>query len=267
MAGTRQADVLTELDDERPDEPFIVQLGGRQVPFRPATGPPWRDLLVALDDWPMFVELFGPQRRRDIKRVERLPSWAMVALVRAWRRHHGLCATDAEHRQLVGMLSKAAYRNAVERDLRETHRLDLGQEWRARRWRRLLNLIDGLGRTSHLHEVMTQDDELAEAVLKAESKGDEVKPTRRMREFGPDVEVLSTIADRLGELIVVTGMTKGVKPRRAEPMPRPETAYHRARERWVRRKHNYTVARVFGYIDAKGKPTGRQPPGGTPPTS
>lgn len=267
MAGTRQSDVLDDLDAERPHEPFVAQVAGRPVAFRPATGPPWRELLVALDDWPLFIELFGPRKPRKVALVEQLPSWKMRALVRAWRKHHGLCPTDKGHRRLVAMLAKAEYRAAIERDLSEVHHRDLTEEWQARRWRRLLNDIDGLDRTSHLHEVMSQDDELAEAVLEGESKGDDNPPRRSMREFDAQVEVLSTIADRMGELIVVTGLTKGIKARRVPPMPRPQTAYQRAREKWVKRKHNYTVARVYGYVDAKGKPTGKQPAGGTPPTS
>lgn len=266
MAGTQHSDELDDLDAERPTEPFVAQVDGRPVAFRPATGPPWRELLAALDHWPLFMDLFGPDDPDDAARVERLPLWKMRALVRAWRLHHGLCATDKDHIRLVAWLGKREYRAAVERDLHEVHGLDLTEEWQSRRWRRLLNLVDGLRRTSHLQDAMTQDDELADALLERDKGDEDDGPRRRMVEFSVEAELLSTVADRIGELIMVTGAGRGIRARRVPPMPRPVTAMHRARDRYARRKHTFTVARVFGYVDAKGQPTGKQPQGGAPPT-
>lgn len=265
MAGKRHSDALDDLDAERPAQPFVALVDGRSVAFRPATGPPWRELLASLDHWPLWMDLFGPSKPSKVALVEQLPVWKMRELVRAWRRHQGLCATDEDHFRLVGWLGKKAYRDAIERDLHEVHHLDLAEEFQARRWRRLLNLVDGLRRTSHLQDAITQDDELAEALLKRED-GDDDRPRRRMVDFTVEAELLSTVADRIGELIVVTGAGRGVKARRVPPQPRPVTAYQRARDRYARRKHNYTVGRVFGLIDAQGKPTGKQLEGGTPPT-
>lgn len=267
MAAPHSSDGLDDLDGERPAQPFVAQVDGHLVAFRPATGPPWRELLAALENWPLFLELFGPDDPDDVTLVEHLPAWQMRALVRGWRRHHALCETDKDHMRLVAWLSKKVYRDAVERDLHEVHQLDLAEEFQARRWRRLLNLIDGLRRTSHLQESMTQDDELAEALLERDKGDQDDGPRRRMVDFTVEAELLSTVADRIGELIVVTGASRGMKARRLPPMPRPVTAAHRARDRYARRKHKFTVARVFGYVDAKGQPTGRQPQGGTPPTS
>ena len=141
------------------------------------------------------------------------------------------------------------------------YRLDLTQEWRMRRWRRLLNLINRLAltRTSWLNDTMSQDDELAEYIVKNERRDASDKPTRRMRDYGASVELLSVIADRIAENTQVVAATKGAKGRRIEPMPRPDTAYARARLKKTRQHHSYTVARVFGYVDAKGNPTGREP--------
>lgn len=267
MVTPQLSDGLDDLDSERPDAPFVVQVDGRVVRFRGVDGPGWKELLTALRSWPIFMTMFGPTKRAHIALVEHLPVWKMRALVRAWRVHHGLCVSEADHMRLVGMLGKPAYRAAIERDLQEVHGLDLAAEWQSRRWRRLLSFIDGLDRTSHLQEVMTQDDELAEAVLEREDKADGSKPPRRrMREFSAEAELLSVAVDRLGELIQVQGVKKGSRRRRVEPMPRPETAMHRARLRKSKRKHAYTVSRVYGYVDAQGKPTGKQPEGGSPPT-
>jgi hypothetical protein len=217
---------------------------------------------------PAFMDLFGPDDADDAAAVEGLSVGQMRALLRGWRVHHGLCPDHDENLRLAAMLAKPAYRAAAERDLREVHQLDLNTEWRARRWRRLLNFLDGMRRTSHVHEAMAQDDELADLWLERERKGEvpESKPRRRITEFGVSEELQSVIADRLGELIQVQAGGKGANRRRVDPMPRPETALHRARDRRARRKHKYTVARVFGLIDAKGRPTGRGPvPEGTPP--
>jgi hypothetical protein len=259
---------LDDLDGERPDDPFTVHAGGRLVEFRPAAGPGWRTLLEALSWPPMFIDVFGPAGPDDVAAVESLTVWQMRALLRAWRVHHGLSPDDADHLRLAGMLAKPAGRAAAERDLAEIHHLDLTTEWRARRWRRLLNLLDGLRRASHSHEAMAQDDELAELYLERERRGEDTKPAkRRVSEWSAEVELLSCAVDRLGELIQAQAAGRGARPRKVEPMPRPETALQRVRERRSKRRHAYTVARVFGFIDSKGNPTGKGPvPKGTPPS-
>lgn len=251
-------EVLDDLDGERPGEPFVVQAGGRLLVFRPAAGPGWRDLVEALAWPPRFVALFGPAGKSAIAAVEALPVWQMRALMRAWRVHHGLCVDDASHLRLIGMLGKPAYRVAAERDLRGLHRMDLTAEWQGRRWRRLLELLDGLPRTSHVHEAMVEDEELAELVLRTD-KGDPVKAKRRMSEFSVEAELLSYAVDRLGELIQAQASGRGARRRPVEPMPRPVTALARIRERRDKQHHKFTVARVYGYVDAQGHPTGRGP--------
>jgi hypothetical protein len=264
-----QTGVLDELDGERPDEPFVVQFGGSTAVFRPAVGPGWQELIDALAWPPAFVELFGPEDDEGLAIVDVLSVWQMRGVLRAWLVHHGLCADFASNLRLVGMLTKPAYRAAAERDLWEVHRLDLATEWQARRWRRLLNLLDGLRRTSHVSEAMAEDDELADMYLERERKGEipDRGPRRRIIEYSTEAELLSVAVDRLGELIQAHATSKGARRRRIEPMPRPVTAINRAKDRRAKRKHKYTVARVYGYIDDKGQPTGRGPvPEGTPPT-
>jgi hypothetical protein len=259
--AAQPSDVLDELDRERPDEPYVVGFAGRTVVFRPAAGPSWRVLLDALSWPPVFLATFGPDDPGDVAAVESLPVWQMRAVMAGWRTHHGLCADDAANLRLASMLSKREYRAAAERDLWEVHHLDLTVEWRSRRWRRLLNLLDGLRRTSHTHDAMMQDEQLAEVFLERERRGEESakKSSRRMTEFTLEAELLSYAVDRLGELIVAQAAGKGAKPRRVEPMPRPDTAMQRVRERKTRSRHDFTVARVFGFIDEKGRPTGRGP--------
>lgn len=258
---------LDDLDAERPGEPFTVQVAGRAITLAAAAGPSWSDLMEALA-WPTrFVDVFGPDDPADRKAIEHLAIWQMRALLRDWRRHHGLCASDDEHMRLAIMLRKPVYRAAAERDLWEIHHLDLSTEWQSRRWRRLLNLLDGLRRTAHVHEAMALDEDLAEAYLDLERRRGQDAPrgkaTRRVNEFTVEAELLSYAVDRLGELLSAYAIGRGGRRRKVEPMPRPESALHKVRQRRSQRKHNYTVARMFGYIDEKGQPTGRGP--GSPP--
>jgi hypothetical protein len=267
---TRPSHVLDELDGERPGQPFTVLAGGRIIEFAPAAGPPWTDLLEALAWPPAFMKQFGPTRRSDITAVEHLHIGQMRALMARWRIHHGLSTDDRDHLRLASMLSKQEYRAAAEQDLWEIHQLDLTGEWQSRRWRRLLSLLDGLRRTSHVSEAFAMDEELAEMYLEQErlSKGaTAARSARRYSEFTAEVELLSNAVDRLGELIVAVAASRGARRRKVEPMPRPETAMHRVRMKRTRNHHQYTVARVFGYVDEHGQPTGKRPgpPGETGP--
>lgn len=264
MAGAKTAqpgDLLDDLDGERPAAPFTVLAAGRVVEFAPAAGPGWRELMEALVWPPAFVATFGPSGRRDLAAVDGLSVGQMRALLRGWRIHHGLSTRDADHLRLAAMLSKPAYRDAAEQDLWEIHKLDLSTEWQDRRWRRLLNLLEGLRRTSHVQEAMTLDEDLARIYVEQERRGkaEESKPRRRMSEFTVEAELLSYAVDRLGELITVHASGRGAKRRRVQPMPRPESAITKIREQRSQHKHKFTVARVFGYIDQHGKPTGKNP--------
>jgi hypothetical protein len=264
---TRTPGVLDELDGERPAAPFTVLAGGRVVTFAAAAGPPWMDLLEALGWPPTFMRLFGPTAAADVAAVQQLSVYRMRALLRGWRLHHGLCTEDHDHIRLAGMLAKREYRDAAEQDLWEVHRLDLNTEWQSRRWRRLLNLLDGLRRTSHVAEAFAEDEELAEMYLEQERRRkQQPRSSRRYSEFTVEAELLSYAVDRLGELIAAHAVGRGARrrPRPVEPMPRPETALHRVRQRRARSHHKYTVARVFGYVDEHGNPTAKGPP---PPTA
>lgn len=70
-------------------------------------------------------------------------------------------------------------------------------------------------------------------------------PRRRMSEWSPVVELLSVCADRLAEVVQVVAATKGAKPTGVKPMPRPQTAMDRVRERRRRSKHKNIVSRIL----------------------
>jgi hypothetical protein len=122
------------------------------------------------------------------------------------------------------------------------YRVDLGTEWRARRWRRLLNFIDGLPRNSAFVEAMSNDVELAEAMAVFDPPTSAV---RLVSEWSPTVETLTTILDRLGELIQTVAVVGRAKPGRVPSAPRPVTAMDRVRKRRREMKHKSLVSRLL----------------------
>lgn len=134
----------------------------------------------------------------------------------------------------------ARYGDAIEYDL-AVRGIDLAREWRSRRWRRLLNLIDHLPRDSAYVEALSDDEEMAERMLGQADRA----PRRRMSEFSVEVELLSVIADRQAEIINALIARRGVKPARIKWQPRPETALERVRRRKRRRQHEALVAKVL----------------------
>lgn len=87
------------------------------------------------------------------------------------------------------------------------------------------------------------DEELALEVLRRPEK--KTQPRRRMSEWSPEVELLSTVVDRISELIQAIAAGHGAKPTKIAPQPRPETAHERVQLRERIRKHEALVARVL----------------------
>jgi hypothetical protein len=123
-------------------------------------------------------------------------------------------------------------------------RLDLAVEWRSRRWRRLLNIIDRLPRDSAYIDALSQDDEFAAAYARDDDDSS-AKPVRRMAEWSPSVEILTLILDRLGEVVQAVAALGGVKPRKLPRAPRPVTASERLASRRRHEGHKALVSRVL----------------------
>lgn len=95
--------------------------------------------------------------------------------------------------------------------------------WQKRRWRYLLLRIDNLPRNSAYVEAVSLDEELAAAA--AEHKGEARRGrTVRMRDWSPELEMATVMADRLGDAIQAIIAVQGGKPPRISPLPRPRTA-------------------------------------------
>ncbi len=133
-------------------------------------------------------------------------------------------------------------------------------EWKARRWRKLLDLIEHLPRHSAYLEAVSEDETIASMLL---DRGDESRaPKRRMSEYDAVVETLSTLVDRVGELINAVLASKGVKPRRIPPAPRPVTAMQRLREGRRKIEHVTLVSKLLPHKakELAGPPTRPQLP-------
>ncbi|HEX8632244.1 MAG TPA: hypothetical protein VF755_29145 [Catenuloplanes sp.] len=234
---------LDALDAEHPDRPLVVLIGGARVRLRDPRTVKWDELLAALSNLWAFTHTVVPVPARPA--VRRLTGFKMARLVRVYRAHFGLGATPADDRRLVAVIGR--YGTAIERDL--TWRgVDLVGQWQARRWRRLLNLIDGLPRTSAYAEALADDEQLAEQLLDRPPGPGRVP----MSEFSPELEMLTNVFDRLGELIQAVTAAAGGKPPKVRPHPRPRTAMDRVRQRRSMAKHRTVVARML--------PAGVQPP-------
>lgn len=148
-------------------------------------------------------------------------------------------------RRLAYLLAR--YGKAIERDLARVYPgTDLAVEWRSRRWRRLLNFIDGLPRHSQFVEAMADDEEAAAAFLDREDQGDDAHQRGpRLSEYTPEREALDAILDRLAEVTNAIVASSGVRPHKAKPAQRPRTATDRLRARRARASHERLVALVL----------------------
>ncbi len=118
--------------------------------------------------------------------------------------------------------------------------------WKQRRWRQLLNILEFLPRTSAYAEAMALDEELAVEVAKIPHGDRAGKWARDHREYTPEVEMLSALFDRVGELIRVVAATRGSRGGKPPPQaPRPVSALERVRVRNSRARHEQLADRLL----------------------
>lgn len=148
--------------------------------------------------------------------------------------------------RLVYLLGR--YGEAIEADL-ALRGWDLADLWQRRRWRFLLNLIEHLPGDSHYLAAVANDDELAE-------QAPEPKPgPPPLHTWTPEVDKLTLIADRLGEVVAAVYSTNAKKPPKPPPrLPRPQTAYDRIKTKRRRDKHHLVRNRLREAAQA-GRPS------------
>lgn len=89
---------------------------------------------------------------------------------------------------------------------------------------------------------MTDDEDFAAEFLDLDVPATSLQ--RRMREWTPEVEMLTNLYDRIGEHITISLAAAGAKkPPRARPGPRPRTAVDRLKTR----------RRDQSHLDLKGR--------------
>lgn len=211
--------------------PMRVRVAGGIVELPAADSLSWRMILASLTDPLYFLGIVLPP---DFPHIE---WWKLEPLRRAWMQHNGLPDSQQAQR-LVYMVER--YWTGIEYDLR--YRLDtsLGDLWRERRWRELLNLIDQLPAASQLNRLMADDEEHMEAVLRAQAKqsssGGSSGPS--MAEWSQTNALLAKVLDAIRQNTAVTRAAAGDKKQpNLQPEPRPRTALDRVRDRLERERH------------------------------
>lgn len=114
--------------------------------------------------------------------------------------------------------------------------------WDERRFDFILTVVDHLPRNSAYVQAITDDEEWAEAVLNNPAPDSDTPASVRLADWSPELEMLTNLYDRLGELIRVVAMTAGSRPKRVPPAPRPRTALDRVRARRRNATHNRLVS-------------------------
>lgn len=151
------------------------------------------------------------------------------------------------------------YRSAIVYDLRTYAQVDLGDLWRRRRWRTLLDLLDHLPSHSWYQATVSMDPEHAKMVAKAmaarqdsgeaaENKGP------HLTAWTPETAMLAKVIDAIKGVSYTVAAVQGGKPPIPEPEPRPKTPIEleMKREEYARKKaaHESLVARLLPHKKA-----------------
>lgn len=145
------------------------------------------------------------------------------------------------------------YGEAIFADLADRG-FDLVRLWAERRFDAILTIVDHLPRNSAYMQALTDDDAWAEAVIDLPQS--DRPPSVRLADWSPELEMLTNLYDRVGELIRVTAMAAGSRPKRAQPAPRPRTALDRVRARRRKAQHSLLVSVLLPHKDSEaGTPT------------
>ena len=227
---------MTDLDvlDAEVGGPMGVLHLGEVITLRPATDMHWGEVLQAATTvWRFMASCWPPARRLSYAELCRMHE--------AWRRHNGLPDPDQCNR-LAYMIDR--YRKGIEYDLRNHLQVSLGELWRGRRWRELLDYIDMLPTNSHMHRLLTSDEEYMERVLESKSADDERSGRPSMADWSLTNSLLAQVIDAVNRN---TATNRGIaqqgkgEPPRYDPVPRPYTAADKVQHRINQRKHEEMV--------------------------
>ena len=183
---------------------------------------------------------------------EGIPDWKRQLVFDRW------CAAwdlppFVHARRLAYLVDK--YRPAISNDLAVYTHFDLGELWRARRWTKLLDVIDRLPAHSWYNAAVSNDEEharmMAESYAARKRDGDQDSTGPSLTTWTPEVSVMTNVLDavrRVEHAVYASqhGKKAGDPPK---AVPRPVTALERAMRKAEhdRRKkvHEDLVARVL----------------------
>jgi len=92
---------------------------------------------------------------------------------------------------------------------------------------------------------MATDEDLAAEVAKLPEANRTASWSRSQRDYTAEVEMLSAVFDRIGELIRVTAATRGARGRQPQLAPRPVNAVEQERKRMAQVKHQKLADRLL----------------------
>jgi hypothetical protein len=124
--------------------------------------------------------------------------------------------------------------------------LSLGQLWRERRWRELLNYIDSLPSNTQTSQALANDEEHLSMVMKQGVK-QKAGNGPRMADWALTNSQLATLIDAVNRLTITTvalHKTKGPKPN-FEPQPRPQTAIDKIKHKVRQAEHENMVGMLL----------------------
>jgi len=94
-------------------------------------------------------------------------------------------------------------------------------------------------------QALATDEEMAEQVAELSEGDSSTSWLRSHRDYTAEVEMLTALYDRLGELIRISAAVRGARAGKpATPGPRPVYAIERVRKRRSRQRHNQLVKRL-----------------------
>lgn len=197
-----------------------------------------------------FQQVLQALEARVVPGLPPLPLWQAHQLGRAWAAHYDLPDFQSAQR-LAYLLDR--YRPALTYDLHHWCNVDVGELWRARRWRTLLDLIDHLPGWSWYASAVFNDEEhaamLAESMKSQEESGEKPTGAPPQHHWTPEVQAITTLTDAVNQITYVTSAANGGKPSPPKPMPRPlsplEKALKRAQHERRQAAHESLVARLL----------------------
>jgi hypothetical protein len=94
-------------------------------------------------------------------------------------------------------------------------------------------------------QALATDEEMAEQAAELPDDDRKASWQRQHRDYSAEVEMLTAVFDRLGELIRITAAVHGGRGKPPPPGPRPVYAIERIRRRHTKNRHDQLVGRLI----------------------